>query len=387
MKTRLIINFEVGKYYETENIKDLTFKLNSCHASFSIESINELISSKTYEPEHKNKLFIAKHCNIPRVKVKNLTEKNKIKVTTKLDNADAIFISKNYLTKMTSSIYNMYEYDGQTFKKLLSYLRKENLITKDDYEMIIIENNSFDLNNDKIPESILVDYRTSSFIESLNLSLEPSSQVKSIKSNLTHILTNNGYEYTKSLISSNKPIYFETDLMVHLNAEDAITIEEDTYETLDEMLSSSDNDNTTLAMEIMANADFKKSLPYLLVLLFKYSRKMDYNPTKKHVNFKSLISLIPSGLNYHIHPYELINYLKQYNIFTVENVNILLTCLGVRLLNVEDPELSGFTVKSVSLTDENLELLNVNYERKMQKDYIPVEKEEVIKPELINFDN
>lgn len=84
------------------------------------------------------------------------------------------------------------------------------------------------------------------------------------------------------------PIYYETDLLKHLN-KDALVIDEKKYNEMTAFGESDDDENIVLMMELMANCDFEKSYVYLLMLLKAYGNKMAYQPVINHVNFRSLL--------------------------------------------------------------------------------------------------
>jgi hypothetical protein len=56
------------------------------------------------------------------------------------------------------------------------------------------------------------------------------------------------------------------------------------------MFESSDSDNHILAMEIMANSHYEKSILYLQMLLSNYYYQISNSHTRNHVNFKSMLS-------------------------------------------------------------------------------------------------
>jgi hypothetical protein len=86
----------------------------------------------------------------------------------------------------------------------------------------------------------------------------------------------------------NVNIYNEDCLIELVNGKESTTINKDMYETLTEMLYSNDNDNHVLAMEIMANSNYKESLLYLCMIFEQFSHVISNSRSRNHVNFKSL---------------------------------------------------------------------------------------------------
>jgi hypothetical protein len=397
------MNFDFGHYFSTGLISDIEFNLydsvikHTCYNDEWFASDKSqyaqpeeplaIVNTFGYKPQYKDRLFIAKNSNVPRVKIKTLSDQYKIKTTTDITTATQIFISNEFLVKSHTGKSWNYGVKGTSFKNLLRYLKKENKLETLDYQNLLHHDPNFNIDNDEIPMDLIVERSTKEKLENLNEGL--SSENKVIigeSSSYFYEIDHKLLEYVKDIYDSNIPIHGEEDLLVYLNGKDAITIEEDTFETLDEMFESSDTDNATLAMEIMANAEFRTSLAYILILFFKHHAKIDNSPTKKHVNFKSLIRLLPNCMVHDVLPVYLIDYLKQYKQFTPLNVEILVKALGDSLIRTSNPEVSGFTIKVISLDEKHLKDLNYNYKKIMQKDFIPVEKEEE-KKEIINFDN
>lgn len=384
MKKKIYMHFNFGKFFQTGKLEDLEFDLTDITTEYCVDTEKDLFEKKHYTPTYKDRLFLAKHCNIPRVKVKNLTEKYKIKVTTKLENANAIFVSDDFIMKSSTSRF-YYNIKGSIFKKMLKYLVKENKIDNQDYTSILHHDQRFNKDSEEEPYDVIINNATQ---QQLNALLNNAIHLEHDESySYDYFFNNDSKHYVDSLINSTVPIYLEKEIMVHLNPSDAVIIEEDTFETLDEMFSSSDDDNIVLAMEIIANAEFKKSLAYILILFFKHRHQMDRSPTKKHINFKALCKLLPKCLYNNFDANDVAFYLKDYKLFNVENLNIVLKYLGINVLNTNFAnEHNVFQIKVITLNSESLEELNSNYKWIVKKDYIPVEKEKE-EIEIINFDN
>ena len=80
------------------------------------------------------------------------------------------------------------------------------------------------------------------------------------------------------------------------------------------MFQSSDTDNHLMAMEIMANCNYKESMLYLALLFFHHhDAQMYYVKSKNHVNFKSLKNYMGIGRHFHTHVDTVIGILKNNN--------------------------------------------------------------------------
>ena len=95
MENTLIIKLVISNtdYYNSHDLAllDYNTEVDLQYATFN--SVRTLFPVTTgYEPTIGDKLFFAKSVNIPRVKLKNLTKDYKIKATTKIEEANAVFI-------------------------------------------------------------------------------------------------------------------------------------------------------------------------------------------------------------------------------------------------------------------------------------------------------
>jgi hypothetical protein len=178
----------------------------------------------------------------------------------------------------------------------------------------------------------------------------------------------------------NKEIYNEDALLAHLNGPDAVTIDETMYEQIAGMFASSDADNHVLAMEIMANCKYKESLLYLEFLFKEYSDVMYSTHTKNHVNFKSLLSYLGKNHSMSTSIDTIINCLIDKGVLDVEKVNIIMNRYHSQISERGDS--AFFKVKTITLHDETLALLNANYTYTIQEDFEPIEVIEEIEAVL-----
>jgi hypothetical protein len=127
--------------------------------------------------------------------------------------------------------------------------------------------------------------------------------------------------YTKNLLK----MVSQEALLKDINT-DNITIDRQTFEELRVMFNSTDNQNKVLAMEIMANADYEKSLVYLLLLLKEFEKEIYGSKEKKHVNFKALLNY--TGFQFKQRGAttidDIVEILKKKNAYTKESLEIIL---------------------------------------------------------------
>jgi hypothetical protein len=231
--------------------------------------VPDFVNSKGYVPKQGDMIYLLPGVNIPRVKLKDLALNLGIRVVRDPEKANIIFSGKSSMGKMTGSNW-YYIADAELI------LNRVKEICDDGY-----------------------------YIEKLETAIAASGATKicSDWSDMRNCLAkdhghfNSGYIYAVDEDHTDlynaiqgKPIYNETELITNINGDDSTIIDEEVFQQLKNMFESSDNDNHVLAMEIMANSHYEKSVLYLQMLLSDYSYQISNSHTKNHVNFKSMLS-------------------------------------------------------------------------------------------------
>lgn len=162
-------------------------------------------------------------------------------------------------------------------------------------------------------------------------------------------------ELYKSLHNVN--IYNEDSLIELVNGEESTTINKDMYETLTEMLSSNDNDNHVLAMEIMANSNYKESLLYLCMIFEEFSHVISNVRSRNHVNFKSLTNYMgfSSPTYCSMNKDRIVKLLMERDVFTKEMGIELLTKYKNQIEYHGDSDY--FKVSKITFSDEIINYL------------------------------
>jgi hypothetical protein len=131
------------------------------------------------------------------------------------------------------------------------------------------------------------------------------------------------------------------------------------------MFESSDSDNHILAMEIMANAHYEKSVLYLQMLLSDYNYQISNSHTKNHVNFKSMLSYFdwaPRNLGTRSAE-QIIKIIDEKGLLTVDMIKRLFAEYTTSIygnINYSNIfEVKEFTIKQEYLDKLNLSSLNL----------------------------
>lgn len=272
MKRYLHINFN---NYSPLEIKDLSFVLGYMD-DHNEKDLSEFITvHKNISIGQNEKFYFLPGVTIPRIKLKDLYASTKSKTVRDISDA----------TKIITGIKTI---NALSDRKWYHYAKTE--IVKD-----LIEQRSADIGESRYKEimEILNNYTEDIVIGGSDLSNilkyyhYNAKDYSRYSVGFTYI--NKDYEDLYEHIAKND-IYDEASLISIVNGEDSTTIDEAMYQTLTEMFTSSDKDNWTLAMEIMANCNYNESLLYLSFLFEKYSNRISDQKTRNHVNFKSLCS-------------------------------------------------------------------------------------------------
>lgn len=328
---------------------------------------------KNYIPGKNDKLYFLPGVNIPRVKLKNLATEYGIKTVRDVKDATHIFAGKNTSAKIGEILWS-YKLDTIALENFINIAR-ENI-------------DSYDLNKLEIAlasyslDYIICSYNTRRLILGFDNNLPCESDLK-FQQNLLKLQHNDSirasiiksdYQKLYSYVSQ-CDLYNESGLLEHVNGDDAVIIDHTVFEQLIIMLQSSDDDNATLALEIMANCNYSDSLLYLEMLFKECAHYISNCNAKKHVNFKSLLSYLNKHNRYFDTSLDgIIRSLMAKNVLSPDKLDVLINRYKDEISR--GGSTSFFQVKTVTMSENILTLLNTNYTYQIQEDFIPLETEE-----------
>jgi len=306
--------------------------------------VPDFVNSKGYVPKQGDMIYLLPGVNIPRVKLKDLALNLGIRVVRDVEKANIIFSGKSSMGKMTGSNW-YYIADAELI------LNRVKQICDDGY-----------------------------YIEKLETALDASGATKICAdwSDMRNCLASDYNHYDSGYIYAveedhadtynamqGKPIYNESELITNINGDDSTIIDEEVFQQLKNMFESSDNDNHVLAMEIMANSHYEKSVLYLQMLLSDYSYQISNSHTKSHVNFKSMLSYFdwaPRNLGTRSAE-QIIKIIDEKGLLTVDMIKRLYNAYTTSIygnINYSNVfEVKEFTIKQEYLDKLNLSSLNL----------------------------
>ena len=304
------------------------------------DSFDTFVNAKGYVPTKGDTIYLLPGVNIPRMKLKDLALNLGIRVVRDPEKATVVFSGKSSVGKLTTSTW-YYFADANT---ILENVKK---LCNDQYYI------------DKLETAI---------------SSTGAKEVCSNWSDMRNTLCNGSIDTYESryfygvepeyLDTYNaiqgKPIYCESELITNINGDDSTIIDYDVYKQLQTMFESSDDDNHILAMEIMANSHYEKSVLYLLMLISDYQHVISNTHTKNHVNFKSMLAYfnwIPRNIS-SLNAYHIVKIIDQKGLLTLDMIKVLYkeyTNDIHRMISYDEV----FEIKEVTIKQDYLDKLNL----------------------------
>ena len=330
------------------------------------DSVSTFVNSKGYVPTKGDTIYLLPGVNIPRMKLKDLALNLGIRVVRDPEKATVVFSGKSSVGKLTTSTW-YYFADVNT---ILENVKK---LCSDQY-----------------------------YIDKLDVAISSTgaTRVCSGWSDMRNTLCNgdiNIYESqyiygiepeyvdTYNAIQG-KPIYCESELITNINGDDSTVIDYDVYKQLKSMFESSDDDNHILAMEIMANSHYEKSVLYLLMLISDFSHKISNTHTKNHVNFKSMLAYfnwIPRNISSQSAD-DIIKIIDGKGLLTLDMIKILYKEYTNDIhRNIAYDEV--FEIKEITIKQDYLDKLNLTFLNLINPEELEVTDpvDEIVTDELI----
>ena len=330
--------------------------------------VNTFVNSSGYVPSKNDTLYLLPGVNIPRVKLKDLALNLGIRIVRDVEKANIIFAGKNSIGKMTSS---QWRYSGPSevvLNKVKELCNDQHYVDK--LETAIAATNA---------TLVYSDYRSMRDYAGKDYS---SAYTYSVDNDYLDV-----YNRIQGL-----PIYDEAELIANINGDDSTVIDDQVFAQLTNMFDSSDSDNHVLAMEIMANSNYEKSILYLLMLIDENHRTIDNTNTRNHVNFKSMCGYFgwkPADIR-SLDPDDIVKIIDAKGFLTVDMIKILYSRYTRDITGNFNYD-NVFEVKEVTIKQEYLDKLNLISLDLVNPKEVPVEapvieeeeEEEIVTDELI----
>jgi hypothetical protein len=327
IQTILKINLnDDGGFYENLDISKLWLdsQITVMEGMFKKQSdtVFTNVIHETYDLTTNDKFYFLPGVTIPRMKLKDISNTHKIRTVRDMDAANRIFIGSKTIDKMTDETWECAATTA-SFTSFIDEAFKNKNIDTYYYEKIkdALEFYTNDL--------IVIDRYTYNMLRHHDIPYSVMDEWLDDGSNKFIFIKSDSIKLFKDL--AGKEFYAEDSLMDYINGPDAVVIDEQMFDTLSDMFKSDDRENWTLAMEIMANCDYKKSLLYLTLLFHDHGNRMDNVSSRNHVNFKALTLYLNISGGLSIDPDEVVDILIAKNGVTKENMDIVIKLFGSRI--------------------------------------------------------
>ena len=361
------------------------------------EALTQITSDK-YIYNKKDKLFFGAGCTIPRHKVREWGKQHDISITIKPEEANVNVISNNWVNNLFgywSSYYNVLV-DKNNFIEFLELnytdtvdtliqLIKDSehdkiIINKHDHKDIMGHKQSYYNNRSKV--------LTPTEIKERKEEMGVISQYCEMFGNEEWKTEDKDYEW--DLMEDSKQKYkdlnklFDLDdsvttildtTLVDVVNESAITIDNEMSDQLKTMLHSTDIKNHVLAMEIIANSNYRTSLHKILLIFREYGGRIWDRQERNHVNFKSLIKFIDLYNWYNPSYDNIINCLMKKNYLTADILSEFMPLVKEEIESETNRCHPIFKVKTITVSNEVKRYFGLD---------IPLSKEELEELEEIN---
>lgn len=359
-----------AKFSHTSDENDIDFgcSIDYITGDFDLDGL-ELNVSNTYTPTSGDKFFFLPGVTVPRVKMKDLHKDHNVKSVRDIEDANIVFVGKKTINTIVD--YNWkYRVQSDDFRTYINAAKDRGLISEYVYQKLATALEFYTL------DSIIIDASGLRLLQDEDISFHIESFYNGSD---RFMFINSEYKELYEKIKD-KDLYLEDSIYDYINGNDAITIDESMYEILCDMFKSDDSDNHVLAMEIMANCDYKSSILYLCYLFNSYRYNIEQRRERTHVNFKSLLHYM--GLttgNAGLDKDEMVTLMMRKKLFTKEYFFKLCEKFSGEL---EYSSSTHFEVKSVSSSDEVNNYFNEELVYQVRENYQPIMTNELTNPEF-----
>lgn len=361
MKTYLKI--ELGN--NTHGGRDLDCEIGFLTGEFSDyrsrNYMNDYNVNNEYQPKMGDTFYFLPGVTVPRVKLKDLQAEYKIKTVRDLESASVVFVGDKTFSKIIDNTWVHY-CNTIHFKEFIESAKANGHIDDYYYGKLVTALEFY------TEDRIITEWPTNRTLSDRDYSYHLDNSVCSMSSvRFDSVVPEYENIFTKLNTVS---LYTDASLMPYINGADAVTIDAAMYQTLSDMFKSSDRDNYVIAMEIMANCNYFDSLAYLSLLFYHYGSRIEDQPTKNHVNFKTLRNYFGFDRGYcHLDEDNCIKQMIDKDAVTVDNMGILLNEFNNVVKTYGDK--TYLRVKQVAFSDEIDNLLNQEMLVTTKADYKP----------------
>lgn len=385
MEANEFFKLDIAANYDHQEVFDISVDVEPVIISKTGSENLIKLDSSDYVVRPGDKFYFLPGVNIPRIKLKDLTLKYGVRVVRDVKDATVVFGGESTGYKISYRTH-LYEIPITLIKSFLD-LSKSKMDVRDISKLeTALEYYDKDVFYcDYSTKRIILDdewpfFRTA-IINPVFETLKTYGEDVNNSNWFAIVDEEESVKLLKKISGLN--IKHEGTLLNILNGDDAVTIDEEIFGNLTEMLRSTDDDNIVLAMEIMANCNYKQSLMYLEILFKENSYNMTRITAKNHVNFKSLLSYLgKSTSNMSTTIDRIIFSLLEKGVVDAQKLDYIIDRYCDEIARQGNSAM--LKVKTVTIDEKVLSFMNKNYEFDLLEEFetIPEPEPEPI-PEVI----
>lgn len=303
-------------------------------------------------------------CRVPRFKLGELCGKQGIKVIRDRDKADAVIYGSKFTeTLFSNRTFDSFNYKADLIVQAKKVKAKRNLITE---ILPLVEACESDV--------IFLDgYRDNANGNECKLSVQKTDKKDEAPSfDIDYIEV---ADESKYLLATQKSNMIHQDVI--LEQLSSIVMDEPMYRSVCSMFESPDTSNHLVAMEVMSNTAYRKSIVYILNLMRKYYQVAIKNVhAKSNISFKALREYLEYEPNYQERSLDaIVNKIVEKNALSESNYKLILKLIMEEEKESMTSDDNRWVITSVDLHPDIK--ANIIWDKK-EETVIPIDREQPI---------
>ena len=305
-----------------------------------------------YKPTPGDRIYIFPNSSVPRFKLKSFCDKHNVSISKTKDKANILVADPDKV--LESITINRTWTEHHIYKEpLLKVLRNLSDSMTNGLTQAILNSpeNTFLLGRDF----------TKFLKEKLYFKFISEDDVEdAIKEGLPAPEVNYVYDYSSApmvsasseadYVSFTNTTFYHQDALNAVISEENIVINEELYQGFNSLLNSKNDEDHQIAMEGMANSNYKESMAYILLLFYEYNNEFTNHPSKHHVNFKSLVKYLNLPYRWTIDIDYIVKVLREKEVLTSANMAVVMKEAKKHV--IENGETTCFKVTDVAPSDD-----------------------------------
>lgn len=280
------INIQNGMIHsvDTQDVEVVDHDKHWGFQNYVRDEYKKFTANKKLDLTNVKTIFFTAKCEVSREKLKSLLDKHNLKVTRDQSKADVVITNAKYFVDMIPF---------ESHNRIIGFddvnIQSRAFVNPTDINRIMNSHVQGGIRDNMLRAIDKKYFTTSGWSDRFFDFNSTYSIIKKID------LDNN--ELFQNVINGTGNIY---DQQVILDLMGESIIDREAFEGLTAMLKSTDNSNHTVAMTIIANCNYQKSLIYLLELCRRHHRTMWENSVRKTVAFKGFINYLGNDIRYQL---------------------------------------------------------------------------------------